>query len=283
MTFAEREESLEDGAPQRLYKFVYGAAPGASYRYTDAVEAIPYDDGSGEGEEDYDPIAIIRDAIRSNGTLENVTLSVEVPADAEIAQLFLVWPPSQPVALTIRAGHAGEAEFPVEWAGRVIGCQWGEATATLSCQPVSTSMARPGLRRRYALACQYVLYDAATCKASEAAATAATTASSVTGSLIGVPGGWSGGAEPAKYNGGKLSWTNADTGLPEVRRILAATAGTIRVAGLVRGLEEDQAIDATLGCNRQESDCALLHDNLVNFGGFPWLPVDNPVTANKYY
>jgi len=277
MTFASKETSQESGDPINLYRFVYGT--GAAFNYTDADEQI---NEPGENV-DYSPLAITHDGIRSNGTLDHATLSVLVPADAGVTSLFLVWPPSREVSLVIRAGHVSETEFPVKWTGRVIGCSWQGGEATLSCQPISTSLARPGLRRRYSLSCPYVLYDVESCKAVEAAATSATTVSAITSTTITVPGGWHGANAAAKYNGGKVSWTNNVDGLTEIRRILSAMSTTIRVAGLIRGLSVTDAINVTLGCNRQESDCVDLHANLDNHGGMSFLPDDNPVGRNKFY
>jgi hypothetical protein len=48
-------------------------------------------------------------------------------------------------------------------------------------------------------------------------------------------------------------------------------------------------IDVVLGCNHQlyaadGGDCEGLHDNVLNFGGFRWIPTKNPIgTFNNYY
>lgn len=282
MTFDAKEQSLEGGDPINLYRFQYGAS--SFFYYTDAEETISF---SGD---DYAPIPITHDNIRSNGSLDYATLSINLPMDADVCDLFLTYPPSREVSLIIRAGHASDTEFPVKWTGRVIGCDWSPPEATLSCQPISTALLRPGIRRRYSVPCPYALYDQNTCKANEAAATVATTVSSVSGAVIGLPTNWHGSFSAAKFNGGKAKWTNSDNGLPEVRRILSADANSMRVAGLVRGLSATDAINVVLGCNRQESgfddpntDCDNLHNNLANHGGMPFLPKDNPVEENKFY
>lgn len=279
MTFSTFENSRASGAPINLYRFVYGT--GLSINVTDADVATTIDAVT------YEPAPITAGAINAKGNLDKAQLKIEIDAVSTYGQslgdLFLVFPPSQEVSLTIRNGHVGDTDFPVKWAGRVLSCAWEGSKAELSCEPVSTSLRRPGLRRRYSLGCVYALYDVETCKASEAAATVSTTVSSISGTVVTVPSGWNGAVAAAKFNGGIARWTTGD-GRAEIRRILAATTTTVRLSGLLTTLNASDAIDFALGCNRQESDCTTLHSNIENFGGQPWLPLKNPFGFyNNFY
>ena len=273
--------------PITLFRFIYdgvvGGSPISQFLYTDAETSVT------EPSENlvYEPQPITHDNIRSNGTLDHATLTVSIPKALALADLFLVYPPSQPVTLILRAGHIGETVFPVKWTGRVIGCKRTAGVAELSCQPIQTALARPGLRRRYSLFCPYVLFDPDTCKANEANVTqSGIDVSGIAGQVLTVPMGWNGAIPVAKYNTGKAVWTNAATGQIERRRILDAQASRIRVAGLVRGLPINASpgpLSVVAGCNRNEDDCANIHNNLLNCGCMPLLPKDNPIGVNKFY
>jgi|GEM_PF-3188570 len=290
MTFETAEESNEGGAPVELYKFVYGGVAGSSpppsqYLFnnadeniTDTAEALTYT-----------PLAISRDNIRSNGTLDHATITLQVPEATDLADLFLVFPPPQPVTLQIRQGHIGETDYPVAWTGRIVGAKRVGGVCELSAQGVATALARAGLRRRYSLYCPYVLYDPDTCKASEAAVTlTGISLTSFTGQTLTVPSGWNGSVAVTKYNGGRVKWTNETTGLVETRRILSATTTSILIAGLIRGLTAGVSpgpLTVIPGCNRrgEDQDCQVIHNNINNFGGFEYLPQDNPHAKNNFY
>lgn len=273
MTFASRERSGEGGDPFQLFRFIYTPG-GDSYNYTNLAMAPGETINEPYENQDYQSISIEGDKVRANGTLDQSSSTIRVPAKSDLAQLFLVWPPSHTVLLRIRQGHVGDTEYPVGWIGRVISCRFEGNEAYLQCEPVSTALFRPGLRRRWSIGCPYILYDEDTCKADEVSATSNTTVDGIASTTLTVPSGWNGGNAAAKYNGGKVTWDNS--GVTEIRTILAATNATIRLNGLIRGLAVSDTITVTLGCNQQESDCVNLHNNLPNFGGQSFLPTKNP-------
>lgn len=284
MTFPARETSEEQGEPISLYRFIYSgtiadspAAP--SYNYTDAVVSVvePVEGLT------YTPTTIISDNLKSGGDADQSFLELRVPGDSTIADLFIVWPPSQPIILRIRNGHVGETEFPVRWSGRVTACKWEDNEAILTCESIATSLGRPGLRRRWTVGCPYALYDANTCKANEAAATITVAVQAIASTILTFTAGWHGGVAAAKFNGGKISWTDG-SGVLHIRSILSAGATDVRISGLTTGLAALDNVDISLGCNRQESDCVNLHNNLLEYGGQLFLPTENPFAyVNRFY
>lgn len=271
MTHDARESSVESGAPIRLYKFTDGST---TYRYTDADEAQTHEALT------YERIPIQSDEVRSSGTLDNALNNVRIPADADLAQLFLIFPPSRVVSLVIYGRHVGETETPVRWAGRVVSCTWEENEAILGCEPYSTQIRRVGLTRRYGLGCPYALYGAA-CGAAETPVPVIV--SSIASLTVTLPTGWDSPHGHAKFRGGVAKWTNSVSGQEEVRRILSTTATTITLDGEIRGLAASGTINVVISCNRQQDDCGNIHSNIVNFGGQSWLTTKNPYRINNYY
>ena len=159
MSYGAIEESRKLGAPAELFLFRYGTDPGAVYAYTDVEEMVTH------GAVDYNPVKIKRGGISASGSLDKSRMTVTVPIDSEIAELFRIYPPGTVVTLTIRGGHLSDpdAEYPVIWVGRVLSSARGKSENTeveLTCEPANTSLRRTGLRRNYQYSCPHVIYSA---------------------------------------------------------------------------------------------------------------------------
>lgn len=282
MTFANFETSRDAGKPVDLYYFRYGSDASAYYAYTDADFPITVDHG--DGPVTYEAVPIKRGEISSTGTLDKSTLEVMTARDVALADLFRVYPPAQVVTLIIRQSHLDDPdeEFPVVWTGRIVASsRRKDSSVSYSCEPVSTSMRRPGLRRHYQYGCPNALYGTQ-CGANKAAATVTATVDSISGTSVTLETGWN--AQPvAKYLGGMIEWTNDDGG-QEMRTILRVTGDTLSCSGILRDLVPAATISVILGCSQQMGDCKDVHDNIVNYGGQPWIPLKNPIGMyNNYY
>ena len=99
-----------------------------------------------------------------------------------------------------------------------------------------------------------------------------------------LPEGWSGATSAAKFANGYVFYTRAN-GQPERLPILSATdATTIVLGNRPPALYAGMSIDVVLGCDHSMADCRSLHNNIKNFGGCPWIPLDNPVgIKNNFY
>jgi hypothetical protein len=283
MSFAPYEESAESGQPVQLFLFRYGPLTAEYYAYTDHYGALTVSSIA------YEPVPIERDAIDANGTLDKSNLTVRLDIGTELAELFRVYPPPNVVSLVIAAGHVGDpdSQFIVSWAGRVVGATRDGSELVLSCEPVSTSMRRPGLRRHYQIGCMHQLFGPQ-CQADKDAATVASTVSSISGATVTLPGGWNGAFAAEKFLGGLLEWTPAGSSTDR-RTILRITGNVLSLSGIPRNLDVADAVDVVLGCNHKAyaedgGDCQPLHNNILNYGGCRWIPLVNPIgTYNNYY
>lgn len=277
MTFSAIETSRHKGEPVTLYLFAYSET--ANFAYTDAEREIVHDGIS------YEPIPIMRDNVAASGTLDKSALAVRMPRDVELSELFRVYPPAQVVTLIIRQGHLSDSdppEFLVVWSGRVLSVGREGEECVVSCEPVSSSLRRPGLRRHYQLGCPHVLYGPQ-CRADRAASSVTATVGIIAGTAITLNAGWHGSFPAVKFTEGLVEWLN-DDGATERRKILSVSGNTLLLGGLPRDLEAGETITALLGCNHQMSDCADLFHNIHNFGGCPWVPTQNPIGfRNNYY
>lgn len=293
MGFTALEISRQKGQPITLFLFVYEGSlqdspPTTSYyAYTDAEQPVLHDGIT------YEPVPVLRDGITATGNLDKSALSIKFPKDIELTSLFQIYPPTQPVSLVIRQGHANDVddEFLVIWAGRVLSIGREQNEVVLSAEPLSSSLRRPGLRRHYQIGCPHVLYGPQ-CRADEIAATVTGTVSSIDGIEITMTAGWQGAFDREKFTDGMIKWPN-NTGGIEVRRILSVNGDVLLVSGFLRDLVASDSISVILGCNHQhsnpvsgpdEGDCEELHQNSQNYGGCRWIPTKNPVgLRNQYY
>lgn len=288
MTFATYEESRDDGGPVQLYLFRYGTEAGEYYSYTSHTDDLTIDHGGSVGEVTYTPVPVQRDNITSNGTLDKSALKLNLDIGTDLAELFRVYPPSNVVTLTIYEGHIDDpdGQFVVVWAGRVISAMREGSELSLSGEPVSTQLRRPGLRRNYQYGCPHQLYGPH-CMADKESATVTATVASVTGATVTLEPGWEGYYETGKFVRGMLEWTPAGE-TTRRRTIIRVTGDTLSLSGVVPDLEASDTVDVVLGCNHKAfaeegGDCLPLHDNIANYGGQKWIPLKNVVNNNPYY
>lgn len=282
MSYESREESRYQGQPLQLYIFRYGE--NSSFRYTDAPFDVVYDDG--DGEKTYKPIPISRSKITASGTLDKAKLEIRLLADSDIGEFYKLYPPNFTVTLTILSGHYGETDFLCVWSGNIKGGGPEGSEVILTGEPISSLMKRNGLRRRYQYGCPHVLYGSQ-CRADKTAATQIGTVASYTAGTITLNSGWEGARSPAKFIGGYVEWENPK-GNVEIRTIYAVAANVLKLRGYVRDIAVGQNVNVVLGCDHTEADCQNLHvetgtgdSNIVNFGGQPWIPLENPVNKNQ--
>lgn len=260
-------------SPVELFLFQIGET--TFYAYTQAEEPIVFMSRT------YNPLTISRDTFNTSGTLDKTRLKVIVPLTSEIAELFRLSSPGFNVSLRIFAGDlaAPQKGFSLIWLGRVIQSSREDAPGTgeqcaLSCEPASTTMRQNGLRANWQLPCRHVLYSPR-CGASEVAATSSRVADAVGANWVDVPLGWEGARPRAKYVNGKVTWTGPYG--KEQRRILKVTETRLTVSGTTGGLDAGDTVGIVLGCNRQMGDCQDLHNRIQSFGGFPFIPLENPI------
>lgn len=283
-TFAELEVSRRSGQPITLYKFDYGDGPNSYITYTDSEGAVIATFGGVQFT--FNPIAINRGDINSTGTMDKSSVTLELPASSELAQLYNVNTPTKPVGVTIRQMHVGADHAPVVWLGRIINVSKDGPKCTVTCEPFGTAIRRPGLRRYYQYGCPHVLYGEECRADKEWAKRTVTIVTEPVQHKLMLPVGWSEGTPFAKFKGGIVEWTTPD-GDHEVRTIKFFDGNDAFLNDRIEGMPLGTVVNIFLGCNHRVDDCLELHrerdmepfhggGNMVNFGGFPWIPTDNP-------
>jgi hypothetical protein len=167
--------------------------------------------------------------------------------------------------------------------GRVLNSEFLGATSELHCEPVLTSVQRNGLRSYYQRQCPHILYESP-CNVNKENFKSIVVVTSVAGLDVGVTGT----LEVDKFAGGMMSW-NSPAGL-QWRTITGNVANSVKVNfpfmpitdKFGRSLVNGTSITLYPGCQHTVTDCTNRFNNLANYGGFPFIPIDNPFTTTLF-
>lgn len=289
MSYDDYEKSRSAQEIVELYLFRFGPDPDAFLALTDAEHPITFD--AGDGEVVFDPAPIERSQTKAPARLGRNALTVETPKHSPLGQKYFSFMPSGVVTLRIWSGHEPHPDAPptwsngmafaATWAGRVLEVARTKGTIKLSCEPSGASMKRPGLRRNFQRACPHILYGSG-CRADKGSATVSATVASVSSNRISLASGWNATSfSSRKFVGGLVEWTGEHG--PEVRLILSVNEPDgLVLAGSTQGLEVSDSVSVVLGCDHTLDDCENIHENVLNFGGHPWIPRKNPVNKNNH-
>lgn len=273
MTYNAAEISVQSGAPIECYEFSRGPV---YYRYTSAATDVTVNSKL------FTAKPISRSAIEATPEAARSALTITGPRDLPVADLYRVAPPSDVVTLTVYRYHEtdGDGEIATIWTGRVLNARWKpNSTVELMCEPIYTSMARPGLRRLYQRTCPHVLYSAA-CGALSGAVGLTTTVDAVSGATITITA--ADAYADGYFSGGYVEW-ETQTGVYERRMIHNHTAASLALASAIIGLATGTTIHIFPGCDKTLATCNTRFSNADNYGGFPWIPTKNPFGGDPIY
>lgn len=273
MTFNTIETSYDQGEPILLYKFALG---NQSWCFTSADRPITYAGNT------YEAISISRAAILQTQEIKQKTLKVTMPRDNAVPALFLIYPPSSSVMLTIFAMHYDDPDQQavVDWMGRVMWPSWKGSTVELNCEPAYTSVQTLGLRRTIALNCPHVLFGPG---CSLLPADFKTTGAISGVSNVTVSATVIGTKTDGYFSGGYLEWTSADGDYLERRSILSHSGDSVVLDYASPELAIGVSINLYPGCDHTTPTCNAKFNNILNYGGCPYIPALNPFGGGTIY
>ena len=270
MTYDDRERSIADGQPIELYEFARGVVI-ANFTSADSDQVIL--------DQTYTSAALQRSEIETSAERARNALRITCARNFPIADLFRIAPPTEIISLSVKRVHAGEDDVATIWMGRVLNCEWSGASATLNCEPVTSSLRRPGLRRKYSRQCPLVLYSQGPgqCNVDRSAHSTATTVTAISGLVLSVA---SLGTKP--WAGGFVEW-QTDDGIIERRFISSYSGLNLTLSQPFFGLAVGDNVTVSPGCAHTQTMCNDVYSNGANYGGFPFVPRKNPFDGTPVY
>lgn len=227
-------------------------------------------------EETYFPAAIKRSSIELSREIDRNVLTLDVPFDLAPAQKWIGGAPEGIMELTVYRAHRsdGTNEVVQIWHGRVISVMFKGHDVTMSCEPIFTSLKRGGIRSVYGIPCRHVLFSTQ-CGADPALFRLTGTVAVINGAAIDVVGL---NAQPDGYwvNGKVNAGINKDL----IRAIRGHTGNTITLDRVISSLVVGDPIDVLPGCAHDVNDCTNKFNNLLNYGGFPYIPRKDPFSGD---
>ena len=221
--------------------------------------------------------------VKQSSEISKNSLIVTMPLGNEFTDIFKGWSPDFVVTVTIRRGHYDSTDTFVYWKGRVSTHSLKDKILELNMESIFTSQRRPGLRARVQRNCRHALYTTP-CGVNKAAREVAgiIVAINVLELTIAVAASQTN----SWYTGGIIEFPDGSS-----RTIVYHAGTTIKVSRAVRWLDDNfteyftlfGGVDVSIfpGCDRTLSTCINKFNNVVNQGGFKWLPTKNPMSGSS--
>lgn len=280
MAYADQEESIQDGAPYFLYEFNTSTAV---YRYTDYPDTITV------LSQEWEPFPIKHTEVKQSNELSKNGITITIPITGAFANLFIGWSPDEIVTLTLRRGHFGSTDTLVYWKGRLASHNLKNQEIELKLESIFTSLRRAGIRARFQRNCRHVLYGPG-CNLDKSSFALEGTLSGITGLVLtiqeasGESSGW--------FNGGIVELPDGS-----YRMIMDHTGNNITISRASRhiidnfgntgygynygGFYGGYPVILYPGCDRTILTCKNKFNNLLNQGGFKWIPSKNPMGGSS--
>lgn len=271
MSYDFVERSNHSAAPATLYAFTLGTA---EWLYTNVDEEVVVDAKT------YLPLAISDSGQVQSGDIRNDDMSVTLPKNTPLVDLFKGTPPSEGVWLTVRRQNRGETDAPVVWVGWISNVKLVSASsADVLCRMLTSTLDRNGLRLSWSRGCPHALYDTG-CKVDKALYANDIEVEVLTGTTIA-----SSDLDPVADNylaGGFIEWEIVG-GVMERRPIESNADGVLKLLGTTDGIEVGDVLTVYPGCDRTTSTCESKFNNLLNYGGFPHMPGKSPFDGDPVF
>jgi uncharacterized phage protein (TIGR02218 family) len=264
VSYAGQEASQSSGQPVELYRFALGAN---KWLFTSGQTEAVYQS------ETYEPTAIRRSGIEQGNEINRAGLEITLPRDNLLANQFIAAPPDGVMSVTLYRYHVTDTanEVIVLWKGRVGGARLSGSELVLKCEPIATSLKRPGLRARYQLLCRHPLYSAGCGVAKESFMTSGTVVS-ISGATVQVAAA---AGKPDGYFVAGMLATNEGQ-----RMIIGHSGANLTLVAPMPSLEVGDSVRLYAGCDHSTATCLNRFNNLANFGGFPYIPQKNPFSGD---
>lgn len=264
-SFDTLETSVESSRPIELYEFVLGST---TYRYTSAEDTLTV------GSEEFIPLAIARGPMEQGSDQATRTLVITMPSDNAFAEQYINVVPGERASVSLFRYQRDESPaFATQvllFKGLVQSVRFPEdgTVAEIAVRSIEAALNRNVPRFSYMGMCNHFLYDAA-CSVDPSAFNHIGSVTAVSGNDVTVTGA---GASGFDFVGGYARPTGAN----DFRMVLAQSGDVLTLllpfADSILGGD----LQVFAGCDHLiAGDCALVFDNVINFGGFGFVPNRN--------
>lgn len=276
MTYASQELSTYGGAPVELYRFTRGIT---NIYNTNSDRDVPVG-----------PVVYTRGwpLSRTEPEMSDETsrssIKITTASTHPVAQMFIAGAPSEPIWVSIFRYHVGSTDSILLWQGKLRGVTWNASAgeATFECDPVEKVIGKGGFRQTYGPHCHKKLYSAR-CGVPEANFTTDFVVSGISTNNLTITATAFATKPDQYFRLGELYFPSYSTRVA----VLSHVGQNIQIKQPVLGLLVGAAGRACAGCDHcykldatTFGTCKTRFNNLVNFGGWPFVPKKNPYAVS---
>jgi uncharacterized phage protein (TIGR02218 family) len=262
VTYEDSELSVESGQPVELYEFVLGTTV---WRYTSAEDTIEFSSNSylSRQIDRTSPPWKVEEGARAE-------LTITLPSSDPLAQRYISLHSTEKMTVKITRIHRDQPSSWVVWFGRVLSAKYEQAGAVcvLSTAPLESMFSQTISRYRYHSLCNHVLYDNF-CGVTRSLFSVSDEVTVQDGTSITVPNVVLVGIADY-YVGGIITIGE------EKRTILSQSGDVLEIAQPFAANVVGQTAQVSAGCDHTPDHCKTKFNNMVNYGGFPFVPTKNP-------
>lgn len=256
------EESPAASAPVEAYKFIGSFR---DYLYTSANRTVTI---SGER---YTPVPVTRSRIKA-GTQEdeNLSLDLEFPFDTDVVLDYAYAQTPPKLQLEVYRQQTDDPDaFTLYWQGVVRGFNISGRVAKIQVPSIFSLALQGEIPNVYYQApCNHILYDER-CTIARAANMVARNVAGVDGVTINL-------SLATGVDGQLAAGEVVNTRTGERRLILSNVGAIIEIGYAFVDIRPGDGLEMFKGCDHSLATCKAKFNNVINFGGHPYIPADNP-------
>lgn len=221
----------------------------------------------------YIPIVIKRGTIEYNQQIEATKVTIEMNHINQPAIQYILSNPIDRIWCQILKTFRDQSPIEpiVMFVGMLKNVNLQDLIAKIDCTGFEYFLKRNVPRYQYQSMCNYFLYSDDECDVDKDLYKTETTIESIDSTGLTITSADFALKDDDYFSWGYLIFENAK------RMIIYHTGDTIKLRYPITDLAVDSAITVYAGCNRNVETCRDKFDNLDNFFGMPYIPVDNPV------
>ena len=261
-------EEADERKPVEIYT-IWRHDDSQFWYYTDGDVTVTYDGN------DYLPATLKRSGIAYDNTLDVTTMSIQAAYLETPLLEYISQNPIESIWISIKKLFRDQSplEASIIFIGQIKNVSFKGVAATINCVGFEHFLSMPIPTWRYQLTCNLKLYDDK-CKVVKSGYKLTTSGTldaaetTLTSSDFGLE-------DDGYYNGGTVEYGSAS------RTIVSHVSNDIALSYKIIDLEDWAVVDVYPGCDLRIETCKDNYDNVINFMGTPFIPIDNPAMRTK--
>ncbi|CAM0070814.1 tail assembly protein [Vibrio phage K251 g3] len=258
------ETSEEGGEAIKLYRFLIG---GRTYLFNDSAEAWVH---TATGDT-YESLTITHSELTHTSEKNKSKVTFEIAYNDRFVSDLTDWTNDSVNMINVSQVHLSDASETIVlmWSGRLLERKRINLKYQLTAEPLTTTLDRSGLRAKYTRVCRHTLYKEG-CNVNRDTHKVDSVVKSVAVNILRVNGISS---RPSGYfTGGFIQIKGSKIG----RYIVAHAGDTLTVSSAFNDLSNGDLVEIYPGCDHVRNTCKSKFNNILNYGGFPYIPPKNP-------